>query len=564
MKTLSTPVSTEKSAAQSGWCELYDFYLKSAITTPWGSVSTLRLCTLPNGFSFFTPQIAPEPTGTQGNAQDYNFWPLKREIVRGSSKFANDKLQIAASNVTSEWATMLTTIDWYDTAVVIRKVPTTVGGVAVVAGDLAAEDCAVIFSGLVDSALINLKTIQFTCSSDLATLARVLPAENMHANCRFNFADDSCTKIRFSTENYAAKTCGSSSTDRLIKCAGLTEDTGANGSYGTELVNAISDGAISASSETLGYTNKLLDEVNASVNMFFLNNHKLLTDDPIQFTATVLPGGITGGVTYYVIRDSSNAFRIATTPGGGRLDITTNGTDVKISTVNNHKGSGVKSGNNGYWKIDDENDWGDVDNAYYQIPDAEQGTANFALKPWIQFDFGSAKSARLWRLKSLDTGQLEQLLRVVQIFSSTNNSTWKHETNYEMPAEGGKFFDVLVPGAQSARYWRICVRSRWAESLFLSMFDEVRAYEGSRNWWQDGQVTFDAATATVALRNVTVPVLESYSGECVVGQLPAAPANGDTFVIQRGCARTFNACCARLNWENYGGFNDLPTQTVIR
>ena len=133
-----------------------------------------------------------------------------------------------------------------------------------------------------------------------------------------------------------------------------------------------------------------------------------------------------------------------------------------------------------------------------------------------------------------------------------------------MPNVGGRLFDVLIPNAATARYWRICVRSRWAESLYSSMFQQVSAYEGSRNWWQDGQITFGAATTTVELRGVTRGVLESYNGEIVCAELPVAPADGDVFVIERGCARTFNACAARLNTENYGGFNDLPTQTVIR
>ena len=96
------------------------------------------------------------------------------------------------------------------------------------------------------------------------------------------------------------------------------------------------------------------------------------------------------------------------------------------------------------------------------------------------------------------------------------------------------------------------------------MFYKVRAYELSRNWWKDGRITFDAATTTVALRNITRKVLASYDGQVAVQELPVSPANGDTFVIERGCDRTFNACCARGNTENYGGFNDLPTQTVIR
>jgi hypothetical protein len=59
-------------------------------------------------------------------------------------------------------------------------------------------------------------------------------------------------------------------------------------------------------------------------------------------------------------------------------------------------------------------------------------------------------------------------------------------------------------------------------------------------------------------------VLASYNGAVDVATLPAVPASGDTFVIERGCPRTFLACCERRNWENYGGFLDLPRQMVIR
>jgi len=92
----------------------------------------------------------------------------------------------------------------------------------------------------------------------------------------------------------------------------------------------------------------------------------------------------------------------------------------------------------------------------------------------------------------------------------------------------------------------------------------VQAFLGSRNYWMRGHVTFDASTSTAALRGVSADVLESYNGEIVTTPLPVAPASGDTFIIERGCGRTFNDCAARANTENFGGFTDMPAQTVIR
>jgi len=42
--------------------------------------------------------------------------------------------------------------------------------------------------------------------------------------------------------------------------------------------------------------------------------------------------------------------------------------------------------------------------------------------------------------------------------------------------------------------------------------------------------------------------------ELICAALPVAPASATTFVIEKGCARTFNACAARRNVENFGGF----------
>jgi phage-related protein len=558
LKTFSTPITNEVAADESAWVELYDIYLKSAIVTPWGTTDVIRLCSrLGKEFSFFKPEAAPEATATQGDAATYYPWPLKRAVVKSSGQFADNKLEITGSNVTAEFAEMIATIDWYDTPVMIRKTsPNIVGATSL--------DCAILFSGLVDSIRMDDKAITLVCSNDLALLNRILPSENMHANCRFKWADDQCTAVRFKAENYKSKTCGAASTTTLVKSAGLTEDTGNSASYGTDLVDALAGGAITASSEFGVFSASL----RSSGGLMTSNgaNFPVFQNLKMKFTTTAPTGFVVG--TWYYVSDLGYypRFTLSLTIGGAQIntfsssptyhpvvgDVAFEGYRVRSSTTEN------------YWAVLDATDWGDVDNAYYQIPDAQAGLKNAALKPYIQFDFGSAKTPKIWRLQSIPNGQVEETLRLVQIFSSPDASAWTFESYFEMPNRGGEFFDVPIANATSARYWRICVRSRWAESFYRAMFYRVKAYELSRNWWQDGRITFGAATTTAALRNVSRRVLESYDGQVVVQELPVAPANGDTFVIERGCARTFNACCARLNTENYGGFNDLPTQTVIR
>lgn len=471
MKTLSATVTTEKNAEQSAWCEVYDFYLKGAITTPWGSVSTLRLCTVPDGLSFFTPTVDPEPSGTQGNAQAYQFWPLKREIINGDAKFTNDKLTITASNVTTEWAAMIAAIDWEATPVVIRKVPLKAG--------LTNADCVILFAGQVDRPTISTEVVQLECSNDMAHFDVVIPREPMHAGCRFRHYDDQCTRIRYRTTEYKEKTCGASSTTTLVKSAGLTEDTGGS-VVGTDLVGALPNASITASSELFG----------------------------------------------------GEAWR-------------------------------VKAAGANWWMID-TTDWGLLTQGYWQIQDAQAGLANAALKPWVQFDFGVARTMRLWFLAGQPFNGFETLPRLVLFFSSTDGSTWKHETYFECPPKIGLLGEVKIPNAQSARYWRICVRSRWGPLMGNSLFEFVLGYEGSRHFWASGQIKFKSDTATVALRDVVATVRESYAGEIVVMPLPVAPASGDVFVIERGCPRTFNGCSERLNWENFGGFDSMPFETVVR
>lgn len=639
MKTLTAPVTTQIGAEAAGFCEVYDIYLKEAITGPFGTTATLRITNLPGGLSFFTPKLAPEPSGTQGAAATYIFWPLVREMVKASSKDTNDKLALAASNVSGEWAEMLADVDWYDTPIIIRLVSTTISSPT-------ADDCAVLFVGLVDSARISLEQIQLLCSNDLGALRGVLPSENMHQNCRFRFGDDQCTVLKLASENtkfkrvYAGSTTtkvvsnnttswtGTSVTfdtandivekaghsllagmrvrfygaselvagqwyyvlnldvDRfriaatrggsainLTTASGVTmdsesslyEDSGNSASYGTDLVNPLADAAITASSEATGYTDEPvnIDVAFNAVSLASAQTHKLSNRDTVRFTATTLPSPLAAGVDYYVLPITEFGFAVSATPEGPIINITTSGSAVKITTPQ-FQANDVKSGSTGYWKMGDTADWGTLSGGYYLIPDAQAGLANAALKPYIQFDFGSAKQPKLWRISSVANLRSEELPRLIVFFSSTDAASWKHETYFEMPMKGGVLYDVLIPKAQSARYWRICVRSRWAESVFFTLLNKVYAYELSRHWWAGGRITFEADTPTTALRNISRAVLESYSGECIVEKLPAAPVSGDSYKIERGCPRTFNACCARLNWENFGGFLELPNLTVIR
>src|SRR5881409_3708961 len=110
MKTLSDPIIAEKDAAEAGWCEIYDVYLKAAIATPWGTTSILRLTDLGTVLAFFKPAMTPEADPSA--AATYQPWPIRREIVKGNAKFTNDKLRITASNVTTEWAAMIAAVNW--------------------------------------------------------------------------------------------------------------------------------------------------------------------------------------------------------------------------------------------------------------------------------------------------------------------------------------------------------------------------------------------------------------------------------------------------------------------
>ncbi len=584
MKDLSTPLETQIAARQSGFCEVYDIYLKSAISTPWGTISTLRLTDLPGGVSFFTPQLSPEPSGTQGDAQTYNYYPIKRDTVKSDAKFPTDKLQITASNVTTEFAAMVAAIDWYDTPIVIRKISTVIVTPT-------ADDCAVIFSGEVDTISITEKTIVLECSNDLTTLQAYAPRENMHTGCRHQYGDDFCTAVKLRSTNTKAKTCGSSSTRTLVKSAGLTEDSGSNGSYGSELVNALSDGAITASSEGGALVTKSCTvgpEPVAGQTIYIFTTFTPADGTPVAFSASVLPTGLEAGKWYIAKNvttgvgfspfdpdDTENHYTITDYGsylqyggyGAGYIGYTDAGTSVVFTTIvaSGSKASGVKTSKGvAYWGVGNFSDWGTESNGFLLIPGSQAGLGNMALKPWITFDFGTAKQIGLWRLQSVANSPLESLVRLVQLGYSSDNTNWVFHQYLELGPQGGQYYDFNIPTAPSKRYWRLCVRTRWGTSYATPLLSKVQAYIGSRNYWQSGRVIFDSGTATVALRGVAARVLQSYSGEVVVPLLPTAPANGDTFVIERGCPRNFNACSERGLEVNYGGFLELPYEAIVR
>jgi len=649
MKSLSSPVTSAIAASQVGVCELMDIYLRSTITTPAGSSDTLRLCNLDQelngsrGFSFFKPKVDPETD--QGTATTYTFWPWKRETVKAEGTSTNDKLRITASNVTTEWAQMLADVDWQDTYFILRKALHTIASPT-------ADDCAILFIGQVDSYVVTNETITFTLSNNLANLAAELPSENMHTTCRFRWADDQCTAIRFHENNYKSKTVGSSSSTTRIKSADLTEDgatrryegqsvtadsttdkitlsahglnngdrvyfggtavpggltaatwyyvvnkgtndfqlaTTAGGSainltsngtsvtlysetlYGADLVAPLADAAITASSQASGWGSQSVT-LNGTYSFVTLTGHGFSLNDPFYFDSGTPPSGLALNTTYYVQPFTVDTFGVKASVSGSLKVFGGAGSSMKLtsgaygSVSGSYESFRVRLTDPNYWKFSDSADWGTLDNGYYQIPDAQSGLANPALKPWIQFDFGSAKAVKTWLISTVADVKLEELIRTIAVFSSSSSTftTFRHECWFEIPPRGGQFYEMLIPEADSARYWRICIRNRWAASLFYSGLAKVRAFESGVHYWASGRIKFASNTTTTALRNVTRMIKESYTGEVVVGALDTAPANGDTFVIERGCPRTFNGCNERRNAENFGGFLDLPTQTVIR
>ena len=474
---------------------------------------------------------------------------------------------------------MLADVEWRDTPVVIRKVQLTLNGVEADLTELTADDCVTLFIGNVDSATINEQQIQLHFSSDLSQFSLQLPRENMHGACRFSFADDQCTLLRFHQDHYRAKTASGGSTT-VVPSSDFDEDDGVPPWRAQSVV------------------------ANAGTDVIGLVAHELIADQRVTFGGSALPGGITAGLWYYVIPASVNTFQISLTAGGSVLEITSTGTAVTMTSEPPYgadlinaladgdiTASSQASGFQGYrvktsytadlWKISGDADWGTLNQSIYNIPDAQAGLENHLLKPFITFDLGSAKNPNLWRVAGVADVSRDRMVRLIQFFSSTDDfaSDAHFEGYFEMPArQGGEFIDWVRPGlatAQTARrYWRICVRSRWNETFYADMLRKVTAHRrgpgpspsgsGQRHYWKGGRITFASNTTTVALRGVSRRVLGSYAGEIECEPLPSAPVNGDDFVIERGCGRQFNDCARRKNTRNYGGFDPLVIAQLAR
>ena len=475
MTSLTSTVADHAAASMSGWTEIVDIYLPEAITTPWGTLSTLRVASYPVDVKFFAPGLAPEPSGTRNSATVYKSWPLKRGQIANNSGEFNDTFTLSGSNVSGDWAAMLTDIDWRRARIMIRKVPIQAPAV------LTYNDAVVLFTGFVRSARISLEAVTLSVSSDIGSFQQTFPSATFHPSCRFRYGDDFCTALKWTPANYKPEITCTSGSDRLALWASLTEDAGTEGSFGTDLVNALADSAITTST---------------ALSTFEGYNVKSSSSDSQWFSADF---------------SGANAAR-----------------------------------------------WGILTQGYWIIPDSQHGLANAALEPYISFDFGSAKTPRLWRVKGVPGLGREALCRLLLLFGSSNGSTWTHVSYFEHPAEQYKMFDWNVPNATACRYWRICMRTRWATGKLAPVLKTVEAYEAGRNYWRGGRVTFAADTPTAALRGISRTVSASYYHTLQLDRpLPAAPVVGsDKFSLARGCTNSWNHCCEHGNWANYGGWPD--------
>jgi hypothetical protein len=70
----------------------------------------------------------------------------------------------------------------------------------------------------------------------------------------------------------------------------------------------------------------------SSTNLVTLVGYGFPLNTQVTFDGTLNPGGVTFGTTYYVIPNDANTFYISTTPSGGPVTITSDGTDVILFT----------------------------------------------------------------------------------------------------------------------------------------------------------------------------------------------------------------------------------------
>jgi hypothetical protein len=515
MKTLSTPAAAQIVAPQSAWAELYDLYLSQPITTPWGTTNILRLTNYPGGLAFPSPAQAPEPASTQGDTQSYLYWPIKRQAISADAKYTADQFTVVASNISGEWAAMLAALNWYDTPIVIRKLATSIASPV-------GADAALLFSGAVDSADVTPEQIQLSVSNDFGSLNTVAPRENLHQNCRFQWADDLCTALRFHPNNYRALTVdieavqnGRHSSLTEIFCSALLDDTALLLDYPSlshDEVNNLNNSDITASSEVPAWTNQAVtltphEFLSGNYDYFYvtLANHKFSLGDPFQFNSGTLPGyDLALNTTYYAVPLGANTFKVASDAAGSIFIKPANnatGSGIHLTSTSPGTAASVKVGNSGTWKISVASDWGDASQGYWLIPSAQAGLHNPALKPWIQFHLGGQMD--LWRLKTRTGGNLDSLVRLVQIFTSVDGTNWTWRRDFECPPQGGVWYDMMVRDAPVAtQYYRLCIRSTWGTQTPTPLLEKVSAFYSARNFWAWGVVTFVDDTLTPELRGV--------------------------------------------------------------
>ena len=72
----------------------------------------------------------------------------------------------------------------------------------------------------------------------------------------------------------------------------------------------------------------------ASTDVCTKSAHNLHNGDPVTVSSSgTLPGGLTAGVTYYVVSATADTFKLAATPGGSAQDISSAGTGTHTVTV---------------------------------------------------------------------------------------------------------------------------------------------------------------------------------------------------------------------------------------
>lgn len=551
MQTLSAPVTTQAAAQEQAWLETYDLYLRAAIVTPWGTTSIIRLCTLPGGFTHYAPNNSPEPAATQGAAAVYQFWPITRDNSRSTQHTANDQIQFSASNVTSEFAALLASIDFTDTPVVIRLVPNVT--------PLTNTDNATLFTGNIDSISISEKALTFTASSDLGGLKTILPRESMHAACRFRFADDQCCVLPYHPDTMKHRAVTGASTTTRLAVSTCTEDN--------------SPAPYSARSATTAASNTIADTA-----------HGLDQGARITFTAASpsVPSGLSLNLAYFLVTRAANSFQLSLTQDGDPITFTNSGatltyscdtppggvdyidsvtlcpTITPCSQTGSHPAVNVRDSVDGHWHWDET--IVTLNNGYRYILPAQAGLQNHRLAPWIQFELASPAALRTWKLKMPSSTQRDALVSLVLLFSSDNGSDWTFQRYFRAPPLIDHVSEFCVQNAPSATYWRLCIRNWHGLGTDLNGWSRVSAYATGRNHWRHGQVVFADDTATAALRGVVARVSASYGGTLDLdAPLPAAPAVGDTFTLTRGCGRVFNDCAERQNTENYGGFDELAS-----